>query len=775
VIDFLPSLFNNTNKTIQWKLGYIDNASHVEDVTVNGPPPDSNGNNLLTIDGATDTSDYPPLLLDGGVPSCHVTFNNINFQNFHSGQLGGGVIVNNSGPLATWTFNHCYFYKNTTTRIPGDNSATEGGGALHLPNLTLQNCVFTNNTADDGGAVYCAGTSTITGCTFTGNTAADKGGAIFVGGGTLAISGHTTINGKNTAGHFGGGLYIDPATVSISSSSITNNSAPLGADLYNLDSSATLYNSTVGDLYNDTGSVALISSTVGSIGSNGGTITTPDSAATDLSGDVAALVQSGALTADQGAGLTSKLQASAQSLDAGNITPGANQLNAFINQVNAFVKANKLTSAQAQPLTDGANQLLADLNSVGAGLVNDTGTSDTTDSQPVSAAGQLVTGPVGVYLDNPGAAVTADEQARFDDAIATLDATFGAYGVDLVDVGVGDAADAVVQVDIAATSAAGGAADGVLGCTVAGQITLLTGWNWYTGADPSAIGADQYDLETIMVHELGHAVGLGHSGDANSVMYPYLASGQSRRAVTAQDLSVLESGGGTSPEPLMAAPWRGHQAASPPLQLAGVSPPLTPGQSSAAVAQPGVPLLELPLTFARPSSWPVAAAPDSAALPPLGANVSAVPPAPGPMPIDPTGPVSPVRSEVLQPDNGRADPVILGDELARPAGVRSVLLCSPSLPGIISQVTVPVPALSELPVAPSSRQTCDASFTQEDWCAVPPEGSRPLCPTATDGVEPAATLAALALLVSGSGMPQRRSGTARSEDDERHRLRLGIG
>jgi hypothetical protein len=149
-----------------------------------------------------------------------------------------------------------------------------------------------------------------------------------------------------------------------------------------------------------------------------------------------------------------------------------------------------------------------------------------------------------VYLDSTdGTAVPADEQARFDDALNTLNATFGPYGVALVDVGAGDAADAVVQVEIADSSPAGGAADGVLGCTVPGQITLLTGWDWYTGADPTVIGAGQYDFETIVMHELGHAVGLGHSGDTGSVMYAYLAPGQTRRTVTAQDLSVLDAGG----------------------------------------------------------------------------------------------------------------------------------------------------------------------------------------------------------------------------------------
>ena len=84
-------------------------------------------------------------------------------------------------------------------------------------------------------------------------------------------------------------------------------------------------------------------------------------------------------------------------------------------------------------------------------------------------------------------------------------------------------------------------------------------WNWYTGADPSAIGAGQYDFRTIVTHELGHAIGLGHSGDTGSVMYPYLSAGEARHGVTARDMSVLEASDGT-PEPLLA--WHKQEVTS---------------------------------------------------------------------------------------------------------------------------------------------------------------------------------------------------------------------
>ena len=68
---------------------------------------------------------------------------------------------------------------------------------------------------------------------------------------------------------------------------------------------------------------------------------------------------------------------------------------------------------------------------------------------------------------------------------------FGAYGVSLAEVAATAAADAVIVVEIAAASEGGTAADGLLGYSVAGHITLLSGWNWYAGADPASIGSDQ--------------------------------------------------------------------------------------------------------------------------------------------------------------------------------------------------------------------------------------------------------------------------------------------
>jgi hypothetical protein len=114
--------------------------------------------------------------------------------------------------------------------------------------------------------------------------------------------------------------------------------------------------------------------------------------------------------------------------------------------------------------------------------------------------------------------------------------------VDLVEAIGADQSAAAIRLDIASTTDFGGVATGVLGVTEnLDTITIVSGWNWYVGADPSAIGPNQYDFETVVAHELGHTLGLGEGSDAASVMYGYLASGVARRALSAGDLGVIAS------------------------------------------------------------------------------------------------------------------------------------------------------------------------------------------------------------------------------------------
>jgi predicted Zn-dependent protease len=49
-----------------------------------------------------------------------------------------------------------------------------------------------------------------------------------------------------------------------------------------------------------------------------------------------------------------------------------------------------------------------------------------------------------------------------------------------------------------------------------------------------------YHLESIMIHELGHVLGIVHSNEFNSVMYPYLDIGQERVNFTQQDINAIK-------------------------------------------------------------------------------------------------------------------------------------------------------------------------------------------------------------------------------------------
>jgi hypothetical protein len=157
-------------------------------------------------------------------------------------------------------------------------------------------------------------------------------------------------------------------------------------------------------------------------------------------------------------------------------------------------------------------------------------------------------GNLTVSINDPNQLFTADELDRIQDAINAWDTLLAPYNVTITEVS--DPTLANLVIDSSTISACGGAANGVLGCynEPNDEITMIQGWNWYAGSDATQIGAGQYDFETTVLHELGHALGLGGSTDPNSPMFETLAAGVALRTVTTQDLNIPDPPEGADPQ-----------------------------------------------------------------------------------------------------------------------------------------------------------------------------------------------------------------------------------
>ncbi len=225
---------------------------------------------------------------------------------------------------------------------------------------------------------------------------------------------------------------------------------------------------------------------------------------------------------------------------------------------NAIVNVNGTIYAANATLTMSGNGRLNDslivnmLNISGNVALSQSILGQSKPNYAGANANTLLAGDLNLYVNRAGGHFNESMLARIREAISSIDTLLLPYSVSITEVTDPSLASVVVSYDH--VSASGTAADGVLGSYDPSSdpvaITFLQGWDWYTGSDPLAIGSGQYDFQTSVVHELGHALGLGHSIDVTSAMNAELSAGVVHRVLTIADLNVPSTPEGI--EPLMA-------------------------------------------------------------------------------------------------------------------------------------------------------------------------------------------------------------------------------
>jgi DNA/RNA endonuclease G (NUC1) len=85
---------------------------------------------------------------------------------------------------------------------------------------------------------------------------------------------------------------------------------------------------------------------------------TPAQGTAEIIGDVDQLVTAGVLAKGTGSSLTSKLDGAVKQFETRKIQPAVNQLEAFVHEVDALVRSDRLTAANAAPLRTSAQRVI---------------------------------------------------------------------------------------------------------------------------------------------------------------------------------------------------------------------------------------------------------------------------------------------------------------------------------------------------------------------------------------------------------------------------------
>ena len=188
---------------------YVDNCIFINNTALNV----TNGGAISNYGNETDRS--------------YLFVNNSLFIGNHADHDGGAVTT-------------CYASSDIYNSVFINNSARRDGGAIRVSIFgygNVQDCIFMYNHADEwAGAYYSwAGNSSLDRCIFINNTAGTNGGAIMVSG-SINLTNSIIVN--NTADETGGSFYIQEpmfnatTVINVHDNIITNNSAPLGKEIF---------------------------------------------------------------------------------------------------------------------------------------------------------------------------------------------------------------------------------------------------------------------------------------------------------------------------------------------------------------------------------------------------------------------------------------------------------------------------------------------------------------------------------------------------------------
>ncbi len=323
------------------------------------------------------------------------TVTNCTFSGNRAGNYGGGMYNDSSSPTLT----NCIF--------SGNSADSNGGGICNFQSSpTVTNCIFIGNSANTGGGMVDVTSSSPSerNCIFSGNSADIGGGMANFNSSSLTVTnciiwGNSVPNGPQLA-------LVDNSSLTISYSDLEGGQAEvlnandemLNWGIGNINLNPDFQDADGSDNTEGTADDNLRLSTISPCIDAGNNTALPSTVSTDLDGyqrivdgnndgiatvDMGAyeqpanltteeqiqlvvdtvdqLLSTGVINKGQGNALKSKLSAAISSLEKGHIKPAINQLQAFINQVDAYESADILTEYQADLLREAVQNILSSI------------------------------------------------------------------------------------------------------------------------------------------------------------------------------------------------------------------------------------------------------------------------------------------------------------------------------------------------------------------------------------------------------------------------------